>query len=82
MAEFLTDVETLRARARHQIEQGPITEAYGADRNESSKYSTKRWPLRSCACFATSGTTTPPPGSRRRWPRPSSCSTPTTSRPM
>lgn len=32
MAEFLTDVETLRARARQQIEQGPITEAYGADR--------------------------------------------------
>ncbi|MCQ3810571.1 MAG: bacterioferritin [Acidimicrobiia bacterium] len=32
MAEFLTDVKTLRARARHQIERGPITEAYGADR--------------------------------------------------
>lgn len=32
MAEFLTDVETLRTRARQQIEQGPITEAYGADR--------------------------------------------------
>lgn len=32
MAEFLTDIETLRARARENIEQGPITEAYGADR--------------------------------------------------
>ncbi len=32
MAEFLTDIETLRARARRQIEQGPITQAYGADR--------------------------------------------------
>ena len=32
MAEFLTDVQTLRARARKQIEEGPITEAYGADR--------------------------------------------------
>ena len=31
MAEFLTDVRTLRERARH-IELGPITEAYGADR--------------------------------------------------
>jgi bacterioferritin len=29
---FLTDVQTLRARARASIEQGPITEAYGADR--------------------------------------------------
>jgi bacterioferritin len=32
MAEFLTDVQTLRDRARKQIEQGPITSAYGADR--------------------------------------------------
>jgi bacterioferritin len=32
MAEFLSDVETLRARARQHLEQGPITEAYGADR--------------------------------------------------
>ena len=30
--DFLTDVQTLRARARESIEQGPITEAYGADR--------------------------------------------------
>jgi bacterioferritin len=29
---FLTDVETLRMRARTSIDQGPITEAYGADR--------------------------------------------------
>jgi bacterioferritin len=32
MNEFLTDVETLRERARAQIEQGPITDAYTADR--------------------------------------------------
>src|SRR4030088_83105 len=32
MPEFLTDVHTLRERARAQIEMGPITEAYGADR--------------------------------------------------
>lgn len=32
MADFLTDIETLRARARKNIEQGPITDAYGADR--------------------------------------------------
>ena len=32
MADFLTDVKTLRERARQQIEQGPITAAYGADR--------------------------------------------------
>jgi bacterioferritin len=30
--QFLTDVETLRRRAREEIEQGPITDAYGADR--------------------------------------------------
>ena len=33
MAEFLTDVETIRARAREHIERGPITDAYGADRD-------------------------------------------------
>ena len=32
MAEFLTDIETLRKRAREHIEAGPITAAYGADR--------------------------------------------------
>ena len=32
MGEFLSDVETLRKRARDHIELGPITEAYGADR--------------------------------------------------
>ncbi len=32
MSEFLTDIHTLRQRARAQMEKGPITEAYGADR--------------------------------------------------
>ena len=32
MDEFLTDVKTLRARAREHIDRGPVTEAYGADR--------------------------------------------------
>ena len=32
MPEFLTDIETLRRQAREHIEKGPITEAYGADR--------------------------------------------------
>jgi len=32
MAEFLSDIEAIRARAREHIEQGPITESYGADR--------------------------------------------------
>jgi bacterioferritin len=32
MADFLTDIETLRARARQHIDRGPITAAYGADR--------------------------------------------------
>ncbi|MFE4367653.1 bacterioferritin [Streptomyces sp. NPDC056835] len=31
MAEFLTDIETIRARAREEIEKGPVTDAYGAD---------------------------------------------------
>jgi bacterioferritin len=32
MGEFLSDVETLRKRARDEIEKGPITDAYTADR--------------------------------------------------
>lgn len=32
MSEFLTDIETLRERARAKIEEGPITSAYTADR--------------------------------------------------
>jgi bacterioferritin len=32
MSDFLTDVATLRQRAREHMEQGPITAAYGADR--------------------------------------------------
>jgi bacterioferritin len=31
MGEFLTDVQTLRARAREELEKGPVTSAYGAD---------------------------------------------------
>lgn len=29
--EFLSDVQTLRERARQEIEKGPVTSAYGAD---------------------------------------------------
>lgn len=31
MADFLTDIETLRARARVEMDKGPVTVAYGAD---------------------------------------------------
>ncbi|WP_018655404.1 ferritin-like domain-containing protein [Actinomadura flavalba] len=31
MAEFLTDIKTLRENARQEILKGPITQAYGAD---------------------------------------------------
>ncbi|WP_214367835.1 bacterioferritin [Pseudonocardia sp. H11422] len=31
MADFLTDVQTLRERARAEIDKGPVTPAYGAD---------------------------------------------------
>ena len=31
MAEFLTDIKEIRARAREEIEKGPITSAYGGD---------------------------------------------------
>ena len=31
MAEFLTDLTTLRERARQEIDKGPVTDAYGAD---------------------------------------------------
>ena len=33
MSDFLSDIETIRKRAREHIEQGPITAAYGADRD-------------------------------------------------
>src|SRR4051812_20999403 len=33
MSDFLTDVKTLRERARAKMEEGPVTAAYGADRN-------------------------------------------------
>lgn len=32
MTDFLTDIQTLRQRAREKIELGPVTSAYGADR--------------------------------------------------
>jgi bacterioferritin len=32
MTDFLTDIQTLRQRARDKIELGPVTSAYGADR--------------------------------------------------
>jgi bacterioferritin len=31
MGDFLTDVQTLRKRAREEIEKGPVTASYGAD---------------------------------------------------
>ena len=33
VTDFLTDIKTLRERAREKIEQGPITSSYGADRD-------------------------------------------------
>ncbi|WP_432093973.1 ferritin-like domain-containing protein [Streptomyces sp. bgisy100] len=33
MAEFLTDIRTIRDRARREIDKGPVTDAYGADLN-------------------------------------------------
>ena len=32
MPDFLTDIQTLRRRGREQMDQGPITDAYTADR--------------------------------------------------
>jgi bacterioferritin len=32
VSDFLTDIETIRRRAREHLDQGPITAAYGADR--------------------------------------------------
>ena len=34
MSDFLTDITTLRERARAKIEEGPITSSYGADREK------------------------------------------------
>lgn len=32
MSDFLTDIKTLRERARANIDKGPVTDSYGADR--------------------------------------------------
>ena len=40
---FLTDIKTLRERARQHIEQGAITPGYKADREPWLNYSTRRW---------------------------------------
>jgi bacterioferritin len=32
VSDFLSDIQTLRQRAREKIDEGPITSAYGADR--------------------------------------------------
>jgi len=34
MASFLTDIQTIRDRARAKMAEGPITESYGADREQ------------------------------------------------
>jgi bacterioferritin len=34
MSDFLTDITTLRQRARAKMEEGPITSSYGADREK------------------------------------------------
>jgi bacterioferritin len=34
MSDFLTDIKTLRERARAKMEEGPITSSYGADRHK------------------------------------------------
>ncbi len=34
MSDFLTDITTLRERARAKMDEGPITAAYGADRTK------------------------------------------------
>jgi bacterioferritin len=34
VSDFLTDIKTLRERARATMDQGPITSAYGADRDK------------------------------------------------
>ena len=31
MADFLTDIKTIRERAKTEIDKGPVTDAYGAD---------------------------------------------------
>ena len=34
MSSFLTDIKTIRERARAKMDEGPITDAYGADRKQ------------------------------------------------
>ncbi|MEQ1636311.1 MAG: hypothetical protein ABL903_06440 [Methylococcales bacterium] len=41
---ILSDIQTLRKRARKHIEEGAVTRGYGADRKEVVRL-LKRWPL-------------------------------------
>lgn len=76
MGDFLTDVTDLRKRAREHIEQGPITSAYGADRDRSLRSSIRRWRQSWSASCATNATTSLPAASRLVRSRRSSCSMP------
>ena len=43
--DFLTDIETLRRRARESIDDGAITDAYTADMAEIGKAATDHHPI-------------------------------------
>ena len=67
---FLTDIKTLRERARQHIEQGAITPGYKADRDTVLNDSMKRWRRRSCARSVTNDITSWLRASMlRQWPR-------------
>ena len=74
---FVLQIDTIREQARVHMDQGPITSAYGADRERVVKASTRSWPLRSSASSVTCATTTWLTESRGRRSRPSSSRTPT-----
>jgi hypothetical protein len=58
MAQFLSDITSLRARARAQVEKGPITEAYGADRARVVEVLNEALATEIVSPCATSATTT------------------------
>src|ERR1039458_8363816 len=78
----LTDVKTLRVRARKDIEGGAVTAGYSADRTQGLKLLNEHWQLKSSVFFVTGDITLWLAVSMQKAPRTSSWFTLTKSRDM
>ena len=81
-SQSMTDVKTLRARARQQIDHGALTPGYKAKPEAVIQMLNEHSQRRSSVYFATNGTISWPRASARRASRPSSSSMPPRNSPM